>query len=193
MNPEVDVFLEKAKQWQEEMSLLRSIALECGLDESIKWMHPCYSLNNKNIVLIHGFKDYCAVLFFKGVLLQDEANLLVQQTKNVQAGRQLRFSSANEIKKQKMLIKAYILDAIEVEKSGKEPKLKSTKDFEVVPEFQKFLDEDPKLAKNFKDLTPGRQRGYLLHFAAAKQSKTRTARVEKCIPKIRAGRGLKDR
>jgi uncharacterized protein YdeI (YjbR/CyaY-like superfamily) len=192
MNPEVDDFLIKSKKWQEEMKLLRKIILDCGLVEEFKWMHPCYTFRNKNIVLIHGFKEYCALLFHKGALLKDEAGILIQQTKNVQAARQVRFTGIEEIKGLENTIKAYIFEAIEAEKAGVKVKMKKTAEFRMAPEFQKELDKIPGLKAAFKGLTSGRQRGYLLYFSSAKQAKTREARVEKCIPKILDGLGLND-
>lgn len=191
-NPKVDWFFEKDSKWQEEYTRLRTIALACGLAEELKWGCPCYTYQKNNIVLIHGFKDYCALLFHKGVLLKDTEDILIQQTKNVQSARQIRFTSIQEIEKLEDVLKAYIFEAIEVEKSGLEVKLKKTKEYEVPEEFQVKLDENPALKEAFESLTPGRQRGYLLHFSRAKQSKTRTRRVEKFIPKILDGKGLND-
>lgn len=192
MNPKVDFFFSKAKTWQEELELLRKIVLDCGLTEELKWGCPCYELDGNKIVLIHAFKDYCALLFFKGALLNDPEAILIQQTKNVQAARQLRFTSKKEIVSQKATIKAYIYEAIEVEKAGLKVKLKKTAAFEMVDEFQTKLKENPALKTAFKALTPGRQRAYLLYFAAAKQEKTRLARVEKYMPQILNGKGLDD-
>lgn len=188
----VDVFLKKSKKWQEEMTLLRKICMDCGLTEEFKWMHPCYSLNGKNIVLIHGFKEYCALLFHKGVLLKDEKRILVQQTKNVQSARQIRFTSLQQIIKLKQLIKAYIQEAINIEKAGWEVPMKKTSEYTIPDEFKKALKNNPKLKSAFEALTAGRQRGYLLYFSAAKQAKTREARIEKYIPEIMKGKGLKD-
>lgn len=188
----VDVFLKKSKKWQEEMTLLRKICMDSGLTEEFKWMHPCYSLNGKNIVLIHGFKEYCALLFHKGVLLKDEKRILVQQTKNVQSARQIRFTSLQQIIKLKQLIKAYIQEAINMEKAGWEVPMKKTSEYTIPDEFKKALKNNPKLKSAFEDLTAGRQRGYLLYFSAAKQAKTREARIEKYIPEIMKGKGLKD-
>ncbi len=193
MNPKVDLFLDKAQKWNSEMSLLRNIVLECNLVEDFKWMHPCYTLNNSNVVLIHNFKDYCALLFHKGALLKDSENILIQQTENVQSARQLRFTNSQQIIDLEPIIKAYIYEAIEVEKSGLKVEYKPTKEYEVPVELQSILDESSELKEAFEALTPGRQRGYLLHFSQPKQSKTRTARVEKCIPKILAGKGFNDR
>ncbi len=193
MNPKVvDRFLDRAKKWKEEMTLLRKICLDCGLTEDFKWMHPCYTLKEKNIVLIHGFKEYCALLFHKGALLKDTSNILIQQTKNVQSARQIRFAGLKEIIDLEPIIKAYIFEAIEVEKAGLEVKMKKTSDFDMPPEFKKALDGNSDLKSAFTALTPGRQRGYLLHFSQAKQSATREARIEKCIPKIFQGKGLND-
>lgn len=193
MNSKVDLFLEKAQKWQEEMRLLRRIILDCGLTEEFKWMHPCYTFQKNNIALIHDFKEYCALLFHKGVLLNDAENLLIQQTKNVQAARQIRFTHIQEIMKMETTLKAYIYEAIEVEKAGLEVKFKKTSEFSVPEEFQKKLDEFPELDAAFEALTPGRQRGYLLYFSGAKQSKTRQSRVEKCMEQILNGKGLNDR
>ena len=192
MNPKVDVFLSKAKKWREEFETLRMIALDCGVTEEYKWMHPCYTFQKKNIVLIHGFKEYCALLFFKGVLLKDPEGILIQQTKNVQAGRQIRFTNVREIIELEPVLKAYIQEAIEVEKAGLKVKKKKTSDYPIPEEFQEKLNEDPAIATAFKALTPGRQRAYLFYFAQAKQSQTRTSRVEKYIPKILDGKGLND-
>jgi uncharacterized protein YdeI (YjbR/CyaY-like superfamily) len=191
-NPKVDWYFTKHKEWQEEIEALRAIVLDTGLTEVLKWGCPCYSLEKKNIVLIHVFKEYCALLFFKGALLKDPSGILVQQTKNVQAARQLRFTVLKEIVKRKRIIKSYIQDAIKVEKAGVKVPLKKTREFEMPAEFKSKLDEMPALKKAFHALTPGRQRGYLLYFSSAKQSKTREARVEKHIKKILAGKGLDD-
>jgi uncharacterized protein YdeI (YjbR/CyaY-like superfamily) len=192
MNAHVDQFLLKTKKWKEEMMLLREIVLSCKLDEDYKWMHPCYSHNGNNIVLIHGFKDYCALLFFKGVLLKDQKKILIQQTANVQDRRQIRFTSLDEIVKLKKTIKDYIVEAIEIEKSGQKVAFKKTADFSMPDEFRQRLDKNKKLKAAFEKLTPGRQRGYLLYFAAAKQSVTRESRIEKYVPKILDGKGLDD-
>jgi len=188
----VDLYLDQLKNWKKESIILREICLECGLFEDFKWMHPCYTLNGNNIVLIHGFKDYCALLFHKGVLLQDTNKILIQQTKNVQVARQLRFTSAQEIIDLKPLIKSYILEAIEVEKAGMEVTMKKTSEFSIPDEFKIALDSNSELNSAFLALTPGRQRGYLLYFSQAKQSKTRESRIEQSIPKILDGKGLKD-
>lgn len=192
MNPKVDFYFNKAQQWQEELAQLRSIALDCGLTEVLKWGCPCYTYQDSNIVLIHDFKEYCAFLFFKGALLQDTNGILVQQTENVQAARQIRFSSLREIREQESILKTYIYEAIEVEKAGLKVVLKKSSEFAVAEEFQQKLDEIPALKTAFEALTPGRQRAYLLHFSAPKQSKTREARVENCIPQILNGKGLND-
>ncbi len=193
MNPKVvDRFLDRAKKWKEEMKLLRKICLDCGLTEDFKWMHPCYTLNGKNVVLIHEFKEYCALLFHKGALLKDMENILVQQTENVQAARQIRFTNLEEIIALESTIKAYIFEAIEVEKAGLEVKMKKVSEFDMPEELQQKFKEDPALKTAFKALTPGRQRGYLLYFSQAKQSKTRVSRIEKYIPKIFDGKGVND-
>ncbi|TPG39927.1 YdeI/OmpD-associated family protein [Flavobacterium pectinovorum] len=191
-NPKVDFYFDKADKWQKELEQLRKIALDCQLTEELKWGTPCYTLGEKNIVLIHDYKEYCAFLFFKGALLKDTHDILIQQSDNVQAGRQIRFTNLKEITDQKDILKTYIYQAIEVEKAGLTVDLKETAEFEVSAEFQKKLDEMPDLKKAFNALTPGRQRGYLLHFSQPKQSKTRESRVEKNIPNILDGKGLKD-
>lgn len=192
MNPKVDFFFTDDKKWHKEFQKLRAIILDCGLVEELKWGCPCYTFQNSNIVLIHGFKEYCALLFFKGALLKDTEGILIQQTENVQVARQIRFTSAGEITKQEKILKAYIYQAIEVEKAGLKVKLKKTSEFAVPEEFQKKLDKLPKLKAAFDKLTPGRQRAYLFHFSQPKQSKTREARIEKYIPQILAGKGLDD-
>lgn len=192
MNPKVDEFLSKAKQWQEEYEQLRRIALDCGLTEEFKWMHPCYTFQNKNIVLIHGFKEYCALLFYKGALLKDPNGILIQQTENVQAGRQIRFTDIQQVLDREPMIKAYIYEAIEVEKSGLQIAKKATADFTVPEEFQNELDGDSALKTAFEALTPGRQRAYIYYFSQPKQSKMRESRVVKYIPKILIGKGLDD-
>ena len=191
-NPKVDWYFDKAEQWKEESEKLRSIILDCGLDEELKWGKPCYSFEGANIVLIHSFKQYCAILFMKGALLKDPKKILVQQTENVQAARQIRFTNAGEIAKLEPAIKAYVKEAVEVEKSGAEVTLKKTSEFKMPEEFQNKLKQMPALKKAFEALTPGRQRGYLLYFSGAKQSSTREARVEKCMPQILKGKGLDD-
>lgn len=192
MNPKVDFFFNKAQKWQEELEQLRAIALDCQLTEELKWGNPCYTLQNSNIVLIHAFKDYCAYLFFKGALLKDTDGILIQQSKNVQAARHIRFTDLATIKEWAPILKAYIYEAIEIEKAGLKVELKKTSDFPVSDEFQLKLKEMPELKKAFKSLTPGRQRAYLLHFAQPKQAKTRESRVEKLIPQILDGKGLND-
>ncbi|ULL14951.1 hypothetical protein DVH26_11165 [Paenibacillus sp. H1-7] len=191
-NPKVDGFLRKAKKWKEEFEKLRTIVLDCELNEDFKWMHPCYTHENKNIVLIHGFKDYCALLFHKGALLKDAHGILIQQTENVQAARQIRFTNAEQIEEMEPIIKAYIHEAIEVEKAGLEAEFKKNTDYTFPEEFQQKLDESPALKEAFEALTPGRQRAYLLHFSEPKQSKTRVSRVEKYMPQILNGKGLND-
>lgn len=191
-NPEVDWFFDKDTKWQQEYAALRAIVLDCGLTEELKWGQPCYTLKTKNIVLIHGFKDYCALLFFKGALLKDPHGILIQQTENVQATRQIRFTDVREIADVERIVKTYVYEAIEVEKAGLKVSMKKTSDFTVPEEFQAKLDGNPALKKAFDALTPGRQRAYLFYFSQAKQSKTRVARVEKYIPKILDGKGLED-
>ena len=192
MNPKADFFFDKAEKWQKEVERLRTLVLDCGLTEEVKWGCPCYTWQESNIVLIHTFKEYCALLFFKGALLNDPEDKLIQQTKNVQAARQMRFTSLKEIVQLETTIKAYIYEAIEVEKAGLQVKLKKTAQFDMPEEFQKKLDKNKALKKAFEALTPGRQRAYLLHFAAPKQAKTRESRVEKYIPYILDGKGLND-
>lgn len=192
MNIEVDTFLGQAKKWQKEMILLREIILECQLDEEMKWMHPCYSLDHANVVLIHGFKDYCALLFFKGVLMNDPKGILIQQTENVQDRRQIRFRSVDEIIKLRSTIKDYIKEAIKIEQSGLKVAYKKTADFRMPEEFQTKLNSDEKLKAAFEKLTPGRQKAYLLYFSSAKQVKTRESRIDKYIPKILDLKGLDD-
>ncbi len=191
MNPKVDFYFSKAK-WQKELEQLRKIVLDCGLTEELKWGCPCYSFDKSNIVLIHVFKEYCAVLFFKGALLNDASGILIQQTKNVQAARQIRFTNVKEIVKLKTILKAYIFEAIEVEKAGLKVPLKKTAEFSMPQEFKNKLNKNAALKTAFYALTPGRQRGYLLHFSAPKQSKTRESRIEKCMPQILNGKGLND-
>jgi len=192
MNPKVDFFFDQAKQWQKEFEELRAIALETGLEEDLKWGCPCYTYHGKNIFLIHGFKEYCALLFFKGALLNDTNNLLIQQSENVQAARQIRFTDVKEIADLEKVIKTYLFEALEVEKSGIKVVMKETKQFEMPEEFQKKLDENAALKEAFEALTLGRQRAYLLHFSSAKQAKTRESRIEKYIPQILIGKGLND-
>ncbi len=191
-NPKVDFYFSKATKWREEYELLRTIVLDCQLSEELKWGCPCYTFQKTNIVLIHGFKEYCALLFMKGALLKDSKRLLIQQTENVQAARQIRFTNLKEIVRMKTILKAYIQEAVEVEKAGLKVTLKKTKEFAVPEEFQKKLDENPGLKTAFDALTPGRQRGYILHFSAPKQSKTRESRIEKCMHQILKGKGLED-
>src|SRR6266540_2790756 len=192
MNPKVDEYLRKTKKWQEEFEKLRMIILDCGLTEELKWGCPCYTFEKSNIVLIHGFKEYCALLFFKGALLKDANGILIQQTENVQAARQIRFTNVREIVEMEPILKAYIYEAIEVEKAGLKVNFKKTSEFKIPEEFQKKLDEIPALKKAFDALTPGRQRGYILYFSAPKQSKTRESRIEKCMQQILNGKGLND-
>ena len=192
MNPKVDFYFNKAKKWQEELMQLRTIVLDCHLIEELKWGCPCYTFESSNIVLIHAFKEYCALLFFKGALLKDPKKILIQQTENVQSARQIRFTSVQEITKMKAVVKAYIYEAVEVEEAGLKVELKKTEEYKVPEEFQAKLDKDAKLKKAFYALTPGRQRAYLFYFSQAKQSKTREARVEKFIPQILDGKGLDD-
>lgn len=184
--------MREAEAWREEFTKLRSIILDCGLKEELKWGKPCYSLEGANIVLIHGFKEYCAILFMKGALLKDKQGILIQQTENVQSARQVRFTSVGEIVKLAGILKAYVKEAMEVEKAGLQVKLKKTGDFPMPEEFQKKLRDMPVLKTAFEALTPGRQRGYLLYFAAAKQSETRESRIEKCTDLILDGKGLMD-
>ena len=192
MNPKVDFFFNKASKWQAEYEQLRTIVLDCGLTEELKWGCPCYTFQKSNIVLIHGFKDYCALLFMKGALMKDAKGILIQQTENVQAARQIRFTNLNEIVKSKATLKAYIQEAIAIEKAGLKVELKKPTEFKIAEEFQQVLNEMPDVKKAFEALTPGRQRAYLLHFSQPKQSKTREARVENCIPQILKGKGLDD-
>jgi len=192
MNPKVDEFLSKAKKWQEEFEKLRMIILDCGLIEELKWGVPCYTFQKNNIVLIHGFKEYCAILFFKGALLQDAKHILITQTVNVQASRQIRFTNVREIIKIETDLKAYIYEAIEIEKAGLKVELKKTSEYSIPEEFQTKLNEIPTLKTAFDALTPGRQRAYILYFSQPKQSKTRESRVEKCLQQILKGKGLND-
>jgi len=192
MNPKVDWFFTKNTKWKEEYSELRTLVLDCGLTEELKWGCPCYTIQKSNIVLIHGFKDYCALLFMQGALLKDAKDILVQQTENVQSARQIRFANIQEILKNKTTIKAYIKEAIAVDKAGLQVELKKTTEYKIPIEFQNVLDDMPELRTAFKALTPGRQRGYLLYFSSAKQSKTRETRIEKYIEQILKGKGLDD-
>jgi len=192
MNPKVDFFFDKDTKWQKEYEKLRKIALDCGLDEELKWGCPCYTFQRTNIVLIHGFKEYCAYLFFKGALLNDPDGILIQQTKNVQSARQIRFTNVREITKLERVLKAYIYEAIEVEKAGLKVNYKKTVDFKIPDEFQVKLNKLPALKKAFNNLTPGRQRAYIFYFSQAKQSKTREERVKKYMKQILSGKGLED-
>ena len=192
MNPKVDWYFTKAQKWQQEIKQLRTIVLDCDLIEELKWGCPCYTFQKSNIVLIHVFKEYCALLFFKGALLKDKKKILVQQTENVQAARQMRFTSLQEITKAEKIIKTYIYEAVEAEEAGLKVTLKKTKEFTMPEEFQKKLDKNRALKKAFEALTPGRQRGYLLYFSSAKQSKTRESRIEKYVAQILEGKGLED-
>src|SRR2546421_11385579 len=192
MNPKVDAYLSKAKKWQEELKKLRMIILDSGLTEELKWGVPCYTFEKRNIVLIHAFKEYCALLFVKGALLNDARRILIQQTENVQAGRQIRFTKVREIVEMEPVLKAYIYEAIEVEKAGLKVNFKKTTEFIIPEEFQNKLDEIHALKTAFDALTPGRQRAYILYFSAPKQSKTRESRVEKCMQQILDGKGLND-
>jgi uncharacterized protein YdeI (YjbR/CyaY-like superfamily) len=192
MNPKVDFYFNKAGKWQEASEQLRTLVLDCGLTEELKWGVPCYTFQQNNVLIIHGFKAYCALNFFKGALLQDADGLLIQQTENVQAGRQIRFTSVEEILERVSTLKAYIFEAIEVERAGLDITYKKTDEYAIPDEFQTQLDQNPALQTAFGALTPGRQRAYLLHFAAPKQAKTREARVEKLIHKILIGKGLMD-
>ena len=191
-NPKVDFYFNKSKKWQKELAKLRAIVLDCQLTEELKWGVPCYMLQKSNIVLIHEFKEYCAFLFFKGALLTDANGILVQQTKNVQATRQIRFTNVQEIVEMEPILKAYIQEAMEVEKAGLKVNFKKTTEFIIPEEFQHTLDEIPALKTAFHALTPGRQRAYILYFSAPKQSKTRQSRVEKCMQKILNGKGIHD-
>ena len=191
-NPKVDAYISKAKKWQEELEKLRMIVLDCQLTEELKWGVPCYTFQKSNIVLIHVFKEYCALLFFKGALLNDANGILIQQTKNTQAGRQIRFINVREIVEMETILKAYIYEAIEVEKAGLKVNFKEITEFIIPEEFQNKLDETPALKTAFDALTPGRQRAYILYFSAPKQSKTREARIEKCMQQILDGKGLND-
>ncbi len=192
-NPKVDAYLAELSKWRDEVTELRRIVLDCALTEDLKWGVPCYAHQNANIVLIHVFKEYCALLFFKGALLKDPNGILVQQTANVQASRQIRFPGVQAIKDMESVLKDYVRKAIDVEKSGLDVEFKQTTEFAVPEEFRHVLNEDPAIKTAFETLTAGRQRAYLLHFAAPKQSKTRESRIEKCIPQIIKGKGLDDR
>ena len=192
MNPTVDKYLSKTKKWQKEFQKLRMIVLDCQLTEELKWGKPCYTFQKSNIVIIQGFKEYCALLFCKGALLKDANGILIQQTENVQAARQIRFTNVREIVEMEPILKAYIHEAFEVEKAGLEVNYKKTSDFIIPEEFKNKLDEIPALKTAFAALTPGRQRGYILYFSAPKQSKTRESRVKKCMQQILNGKGLDD-
>ena len=192
MNPKVDVFLSKAKKWKKEFAKLRMIVLDSQLTEELKWGQPCYTFKEKNVVLIHGFKEYCALLFFKGALLQDARGILIRQTENVQAARQIRFTNVRQIVEMEPILKTYIKQAIEVEKAGLKVKFKKTAEYKIPEEFQIKLDKIPALKTAFEALTPGRQRAYIFYFSAPKQSKTRESRVEKCMQQILKGKGLND-
>jgi len=192
MKPKVDVFLSKQKTWALEMEKLRTIILDCGLNEDFKWYKPCYTLNENNVVLIHGFKNYCALLFFKGALLKDPKGILVQQTENVQAARQIRFNSIQQIKAMQGDVKAYIQQAIAIEKAGLKVELKKNSELTFPEEFVAKFADVPELKSAFDALTPGRQKAYQLFFTAPKQTKTRQARIEKAIPNILKGKGLND-
>lgn len=192
MNQKVNFFFDKQSQWQAEYEALRMIVLDCGLNEELKWGCPCYVFKNSNIVLIHGFKDYCALLFFKGALMSNADGILIQQTENVQSARQIRFRSIQEIMELRPILKAHIYEAIELEKTGRKVEYRKTEDFQIPEEFQRKLYEIPALKNAFEALTPGRQRAYIFHFSQVKQSKTRKSRIEKCIEKILIGKGLED-
>ncbi|MHA4866432.1 YdeI/OmpD-associated family protein [Duganella sp. PWIR1] len=188
----VDAFLERAKNWREEFETLRAIITDSDLTEDFKWGQPCYTLDGHNVVLMHGFKEYCALLFFKGALMKDPKNLLIQQTENVQAARQIRFTGVADIKRQEKVLKSYIKDAIALEKSGAKVEMKKTTEFSFPEELERKMDDLPALRTAFEELTPGRQRAYLLHFSSAKQQKTRESRIEKCVQRILDGKGLDD-
>ncbi|MYM27645.1 hypothetical protein GTP58_04870 [Duganella sp. CY15W] len=188
----VDAFMHRATNWQAEFAALREIILSSDLSEELKWGQPCYTLDGQNVVLMHGFKDYCALLFFKGALMKDPKNILVQQTENVQAARQVRFTSLDQITKLEKTLKSYVKNAIELEQSGAKVAFKKTAEFSFPEELERKMDEIPALRTAFEELTPGRQRGYLLHFSSAKQAKTRESRIDKCVQRILAGKGLDD-
>ncbi|MDO3676295.1 YdeI/OmpD-associated family protein [Paenibacillus ehimensis] len=191
-NPKIDPFFSKAKKWKEEFEMLRTIVLDCELIEEFKWMHPCYTFQNKNIVLIHGFKEYCALLFHKGALLKDPHGILIQQTENVQAARQIRFTNVQEIDDMQLILKAYIDEAIEIEKAGLQVNYKKNVEYIIPEELHNKFVEIPDLKTAFEALTPGRQRAYILHFSQPKQSQTRESRIEKYLPHILNGKGLND-
>ena len=192
MNSKVDEYLSKAGKWKKELERLREIILDCGLKEEYKWMHPCYTINKKNVVLIHEFKEYCAILFHKGALLKDAEKILVRQTESVQSARQIRFTDISEIVRLEQQIRNYIFESIEIEKAGLEVKMKDTSDFDMPEELKSEFNKNPDLKTAFENLTPGRQRGYLLHFSQPKQPKTREARIQKNSERIFKGKGLKD-
>lgn len=192
MNPKVDFFFNKTGQWQKAFEKLRTIALKTELTEDLKWGCPCYTYEGKNIFLIHGFKEYCALLFFKGALMKDAENILIQQTENVQAARQIRFTNLQQIIDLEHVLNDYIFEAVEIEESGVKVEMKRTNEFSVPEEFAQKLNENPELQKAFEALTPGRQRAYLLYFSSAKQPKTRISRIEKYTPEILNGKGLND-
>lgn len=192
MNPKVDWFFKKDTPWKEEYGQLRKIILSCGLTEELKWGCPCYTVDDSNVVLIHGFKDYCALLFHKGVLLKDPKRLMIQQTENVQSARQMRFTHLDQITDMESVIKAYVKEAVKIEKAGTKVTMKKTSEFKMPVEFKKVLDTTPKVRKAFDALTPGRQRGYLLYFSSAKLAKTRDERIKKYVPMILKGKGLED-
>lgn len=191
-NPMVDDFLESADAWKDEFSKLRAILAQCDLTEEFKWKHPCYTHNGKNIVLIHGFKEYCALLFFKGALMRDPERMLVRQTENVQSARQIRFASTIDIEAREEVIKSYVKEAINIEESGMKVKKKDTGDYEIPEEFQSRLDSDPSLREAFNALTPGRQRAYIFYFSSARRSATRHSRIDKYTGRILEGKGLND-
>lgn len=192
MNPKVDEFFARGKRWHDEFNNLRRIVLDCQLTEELKWGQPCYSLDGKNVLIIHGFKAYCAILFIKGALMKDAKGLLIRQTENVQASRQIRFTNSQEIQAMEKTLKAYIQEAIRIERAGLKVEMKRTSDFVMAEEFRKELDENAALKSAFDALSPGRQRAYLYYFSQPKQSKTREARVDKCLPRILDGMGLDD-
>jgi len=191
-NSKVDEYLIKAERWQKEFKKLRTIILSCGLDEDLKWYKPCYSYQGKNVLILQGFNEECRIMFFKGALMKDPKKILGSQGENTQAARVIRFRSVEEITKLESTLKSYINNAIDVEASGEEIKLKKTSEYKMPEEFKKRLDKNAKLKKAFEALTPGRQRGYLLHFSGAKQSATRETRIDKCVDKILRGKGLND-
>ena len=192
MNPKVDAFLDGSEKWQKEMKKLRKIVLDCNLTEELKWGVPCYTVNKNNVVLIHAFKEYCALLFIKGSLLSDSHSILIQQTENVQAGRQVRFTHIDQITEQEAILKAYIFEAVEIEKAGMKVVFKKTSDYQLPEELTTKFNEIPQFKTAFEALTPGRQRAYIFYFSQAKQAKTRETRIENCIPKILMGKGLND-